>query len=116
MGPIRQSPLQVTRHKDMVLEGCLVHGLQRVPIAPSLKSWHGGTGEKELRKAASGPDPPMRIEWSENCVHQHDGWQVMFWDMAAALQLLREEYPWFLDTFQGYKRRVQQGLLSTAVS
>ncbi len=51
----------------------------------------------------------MRIEWSENCVQQHDGWQVMFWDMAASLQLLREQYPWFLDTFQAYKRRVQQG-------
>lgn len=70
----------------------------------------GVAGEKELRKAAVGPDPPMRIEWSENCVHQHDGWQVMFWDMAASLQLLREEYPWFLETFQGYKRRVQQGV------
>ena len=56
----------------------------------------------------------MRIEWSENCVHQHDGWQVMFWDMSAALQLLREEYPWFLETFQGYKRRVQQGMLSSS--
>ncbi|KAK9861029.1 hypothetical protein WJX84_011944 [Apatococcus fuscideae] len=67
------------------------------------------SGEKELRKAASGPDPPMRIEWSENCVHQHDGWQVMFWDMEASLQLLRQEYPWFLETFQSYKRRVQQG-------
>ena len=69
----------------------------------------GAAGEKELRKAASGPDPPMRIEWSENCVQQHDGWQVMFWDMEASLQLLREQYPWFLETFQAYKRRVQQG-------
>ena len=69
----------------------------------------GCAGEKELRKTASGPDPPMRIEWSENCVQQHDGWQVMFWDMPAVLQLLREQYPWFLDTFQSYKRRVQQG-------
>ena len=47
-------------------------------------------------------------------MHQHDGWQVMFWDMSAALQLLREEYPWFLETFQGYKRRVQQGMPSTS--
>lgn len=51
----------------------------------------------------------MRIEWSQNCALQHDGWQVMFWDMPAVLRLLQEEYPWFLSTFESYKRRVQQG-------
>ncbi|KAK9842970.1 hypothetical protein WJX74_004991 [Apatococcus lobatus] len=66
-------------------------------------------GEKELRAATHRPEPPMRIEWSESCVLQHDGWQVMFWDMPAVLRLLQDHYPWFLRTFQSYRRRVQQG-------
>ncbi len=81
----------------------------------SERSWVAATGKKELVKAAAKPDPPIRTDWSENCVHQHDGWQVMFWDMPAALQLLKSEYPSFLETFKSYKRRVQQGEWLTAV-
>ena len=73
-------------------------------------------GGKELKKAADGPDPPMRVEWSENCVLQHDGWQFMFWDMPAALRLLQDHYPWFLGTFQSYSRRVQQGPVPCLIS
>ena len=33
----------------------------------------------------------------------------MFWDNAAAEQLLAERYPWFLDTWRMYPRVVHRG-------
>ena len=33
----------------------------------------------------------------------------MFWDKAAAEQLLEERYPWFLDTWRMYPRVVHRG-------
>lgn len=33
----------------------------------------------------------------------------MFWDNAAAEQLLEEKYPWFLDTWRMYPRVVHRG-------
>ena len=43
----------------------------------------------------------------------------MFWDNAAAEQLLEERYPWFLDTWRMYPRVVHRGgepLQSTGLS
>lgn len=35
----------------------------------------------------------------------------MFWDNAAAEQLLEEKYPWFLETWRMYPRVVHRGQL-----
>ncbi len=35
--------------------------------------------------------------------------QFRFWDMEAALKLIRDQYSWFLPTFEGYSTVVAKG-------
>jgi len=35
--------------------------------------------------------------------------QYMFWDMEAALKLIKEQYSWFLPTFETYSSVVFKG-------
>ena len=35
--------------------------------------------------------------------------QYRFWDMPTALKLIREQYSWFLPTFEGYSTVVARG-------
>ena len=35
--------------------------------------------------------------------------QHRFWDMDAALKLIKEQYNWFLPTFEGYTSVVAKG-------
>ena len=41
--------------------------------------------------------------------------QFRFWDMEAALKLIRERYSWFLPTFEGYGSVVAKGKLTCAL-
>ncbi|CAL5224031.1 g6651 [Coccomyxa viridis] len=36
-------------------------------------------------------------------------WKFQFWDMEAALKLIRDQYSWFLPTFEGYSTVVAKG-------
>ena len=47
--------------------------------------------------------------WRDSCQKYHPAWRHMFWDKAAAEQLLEERYPWFLDTWRMYPRVVHRG-------
>ncbi len=47
--------------------------------------------------------------WRDSCQKYHPTWKHMFWDNAAAEQLLEEKYPWFLDTWRMYPRVVHRG-------
>ncbi|KAK9918565.1 hypothetical protein WJX75_005009 [Coccomyxa subellipsoidea] len=45
----------------------------------------------------------MRREWKDSCISHHSNWTYMFWDKAAAVELLRSRYPWFTKTFLLYE-------------
>lgn len=49
--------------------------------------------------------------WRDSCQKYHPTWKHMFWDNAAAEQLLEEKYPWFLETWRMYPRVVHRGQL-----
>lgn len=51
----------------------------------------------------------IACRWRDSCQKYHPTWQHMFWDNAAAEQLLVERYPWFLDTWRMYPRVVHRG-------
>lgn len=51
----------------------------------------------------------MRREYRDSCISHHSNWTYMFWDKAAAVELLRSRYPWFTKTFLSYEFVVSQG-------
>lgn len=36
------------------------------------------------------------------------GWDQIIWDEAAVLEMIRQDYPWFLPTFLSYPKLVQR--------
>ncbi len=46
------------------------------------------SGREEFENLRDIPNSRIRPEWAEWCQAVHDGWEVKFWDEAAALQLL----------------------------
>jgi inositol phosphorylceramide mannosyltransferase catalytic subunit len=54
---------------------------------------------------------PMPEHWKEpqkSCIDFHLGWDYKFWTNDTAYNLLVEEYPWFLDTWNNYKYPIQR--------
>lgn len=51
----------------------------------------------------------MKREWRDSCIKHHANWTYMFWDRAAAVELLQTRYPWFTASFLSYKYVVSQG-------
>lgn len=38
----------------------------------------------------------------------HPGWQEVIWDEAAVLDLIQQDFPWFLTTYLSYPKLVQR--------
>jgi len=56
-----------------------------------------------------GKDPPMR--WSESpksWKRRNEAYGYTLWNEQMVLDLVTMEYPWFLDTYQSYKKKIQQ--------
>jgi hypothetical protein len=51
----------------------------------------------------------FRQEWRDSCITNHSSWEYKFWDMQAAVELLEARYPWYLQFFHEYEKRVSQG-------
>lgn len=63
---------------------------------------------------SSGPQvgqrfPSYNRTLRRSCPLVHHEWQYMFWNYSQAEELIKEQYPWFLDTFQTYETNVQKG-------
>lgn len=65
-------------------------------------------GEEEYSRQVNKPDPSFRREWRDSCALHHPRWEHRFWDAKAAEALLREHYPWFLETYKSYTRLVMR--------
>ena len=54
---------------------------------------------------------PMPVHWKKpqkSCIDLHSDWQYMFWTNETAHNLLLNEYPWFIDTWNDYKYPIQR--------
>ncbi|KUJ17407.1 uncharacterized protein LY89DRAFT_696850 [Mollisia scopiformis] len=53
----------------------------------------------------------MPEDWEEvrrGCVERNGGWEFMLWTEIKSREFIRENYPWFLDTYDGYRFPVQR--------
>eukprot|EP00887_Chlorella_sp_A99_P001375 scaffold8.g1375.t1 len=50
------------------------------------------------------PASAVRWGWGESCrrIYRAAGWQIKFWGAKESEALLREHYPWFVDTWLNY--------------
>ena len=47
----------------------------------------------------------------KSCIDLHtkkEGWEYKLWTDASALEFIRKEYPWFTETFEGYRYPIQR--------
>jgi mannosyltransferase OCH1-like enzyme len=51
-------------------------------------------------------NPSWQLHWLLSCKAHHPTWAEMVWSEADVLGLIREEYPWFLSTYQTYRQHV----------
>lgn len=63
-----------------------------------------GAWEKEVRS----PGGKFKGQWRRGCHAHHKHWEIKFWDNAAGEKLLKEEYSWFLQTYQNYERNIER--------
>ena len=47
-------------------------------------------------------------EGQQRCIDLHPDYQYILWTDEMALNFIKEEFPWFLDTFQSYKYPIQR--------
>ena len=47
-------------------------------------------------------------EGQENCMKLHPDWQYILWTDEMALNFIKDEYPWFLETYQSYKYNIER--------
>ena len=73
---------------------------------------HGAMIPKILHQTGKNATiPPVWQDAQHSCVALHSparGWEYRYWTDAASLAFIRDEYPWFLPTFQGYAHPIQR--------
>lgn len=52
--------------------------------------------------------PSQWIESQKKCKDLHPDYKYILWTDAMAREFIREEYPWFLDTFESYKYPIER--------
>eukprot|EP00656_Telonema_subtile_P008664 TRINITY_DN14043_c0_g1_i1.p1 TRINITY_DN14043_c0_g1~~TRINITY_DN14043_c0_g1_i1.p1 ORF type:complete len:390 (-),score=98.06 TRINITY_DN14043_c0_g1_i1:32-1201(-) len=53
----------------------------------------------------------LPVQWKdtpEKWKSAHPGWEYKFWTDASARAFIRDEYPWFLDSFDSYEHPIQR--------
>jgi len=53
----------------------------------------------------------MPADWQEarqTCIDANPGWKEMLWTEEMSRDFIRKNYPWFLDTYDGYRFPVQR--------
>ena len=59
----------------------------------------------------SGNNNPIPNEWkkfSKTLRDNHKNWKYKLWDDKSCLNLIKTYYPWFLETYNGYKYPIQK--------
>lgn len=55
--------------------------------------------------------PAVWKEAQQSCITLHkpeDGWEYKLWTDDVMDEFIKQEYPWFLETFEGYKHPIQR--------
>ncbi|KAK3717236.1 CSG1/SUR1-like protein [Vermiconidia calcicola] len=55
--------------------------------------------------------PPVWQDAQQSCLDLHrpeDGWEYKLWTDDKMSEFIRDEYPWFVDTFEGYPYPIQR--------
>ena len=94
----------------------LSHASHSVQLLHNVSATWGSVGHRLLAKCYTDGDiiyfATVPCRWRDSCQRCHPAWKHMFWDKAAAEQLLEERYPWFLETWRMYPRVVHRGVAS----
>ncbi|KAI5307718.1 hypothetical protein KEM55_007600 [Ascosphaera atra] len=52
--------------------------------------------------------PEVWKDAQKSCINLHDDYEYILWTDAKAIDFIAREYPWFLETFKGYKYPIQR--------
>jgi mannosyltransferase OCH1-like enzyme len=52
--------------------------------------------------------PPQWVEPQQSCINLHPDYEYMLWTNEKSREFIATEYPWFLETFDGYKYPIQR--------
>lgn len=68
-------------------------GEQRIPkiIHHIWQAWNNGN-----------PPPARYLEIAQELQQNHPNWEYKFWDIDKSKEFLKNNYPWFLPTYEGY--------------
>lgn len=64
------------------------------------------SGFDEFKSISDAPRSRMSMKFYDSCLEVHPHWEVKFWSMEKAEQLIKEHYSWFLPVWDTYDMEV----------